>query len=124
MMNIDYPFHFDINGRSAATSNEDHIRDMIEELLFTTPGERVNRPDFGCGLMSMVFEPLGPELAAALQFTVHSALNRWLGDLIDILVLDIKSEESTLTILVRYAIKRTGEHKTEFFVKDGSGGIV
>jgi uncharacterized protein len=122
MMNIDYPFHFDINGRSASTGTDDHIRDMIEELLFTSPGERVNRPDFGCGLMSMVFEPLGQELVAALQFTVQSALNRWLGDLIDILILDVKSKESALTISVRYAVKRTGEHKTEIFVRKGSGG--
>lgn len=122
-MNLDYPFHFDINGRTAATTDEDHIRDMIEELLFTTPGERVNRPDFGCGLMGMIFAPIGPEMIAALQFTVQSALNRWLGDLIDVLALDTRSEESTLTISVRYAIKRTGEQRKETFIRERSGGM-
>ena len=65
-MNIDFPFHFDNRGRTAATDDDDHIRDMIEEFLFTNPGERVNRPDFGSGLLQMVFAPNSPELAAAL----------------------------------------------------------
>ena len=57
---------------------------MIEQLLFTNPGERVNRPDFGSGLLQMVFAPNSPELAAALQFTTQAALQRYLGDLIDL----------------------------------------
>ena len=69
-MNIDFPFHFDGRGRTAATGDDDHVRDMIEQLLFTSPGERVNRPDFGSGLLQLVFAPNSPELAAALQFTV------------------------------------------------------
>ena len=83
-MNIDFPFHFDGRGRTATTTDDDHIRDMIEQLLFTNPGERVNRPDFGSGLLQMVFAPNSPELAAALQFTTQAALQRWLGDLIDL----------------------------------------
>ena len=83
-MNIDFPFHFDGRGRTAATDDDDHIRDMIEQLLFTSPGERVNRPDFGSGLLQLVFAPNSPELAAALQFTMQAALQRWLGDLIDV----------------------------------------
>ena len=65
-MNIDFPFHFDSRGRTASTSDEDHIRDMIEQVLFTGPGERVNRPDFGTGLMQLVFAPNSDELAATL----------------------------------------------------------
>ena len=78
-MDIDYPYHFDGRGRTATTDLNDHIRDMIEELLLTSPGERVNRPDFGSGLLQMVFAPAGTEVATALKFTIQAAVQRWLG---------------------------------------------
>ncbi len=114
-MNIDYPFHFDGRGRVATTDDDDHIRDMIEQLLFTNPGERVNRPDFGSGLLQLVFAPNSPELAAALQFTVQAALQRWLGDLIELQALEVTSEESTLRVLVQYIVRRSGERRSETF---------
>jgi phage baseplate assembly protein W len=116
-MNIDFPFHFDEAGRTAATDDDDHIRDMIEQLLFTNPGERVNRPDFGSGLLQLVFAPNSPELAAALQFTMQAALQRYLGDLIDLQTLEVTSQDSTLNVLVKYVVKRTGDSRTENFVR-------
>lgn len=95
-MNIDYPWRFNGRGRTADTDDTDHIRDMIEQLLFTSPGERVNRPDFGSGLLQLVFAPNSPELAAALRFTTQAALQRWLSDLIDVQALEVVSEDSTL----------------------------
>ncbi len=116
-MNIDFPFHFDQRGRTAATGYDDHIRDMIEQLLFTNPGERVNRPDFGSGLLQMVFAPNSPELAAALQFTAQAALQRYLGDLIDLQSLEVTSQDSTLSVVVKYVVKLTGDSRTENFVR-------
>ena len=84
LMNIDFPFQIDGRGRTAAATDDDHIRDMIEQLLFTNPGERVNRPGFGSGLLQMVFQPNSTELAAALQFTLQGSLQQWLGDLIQL----------------------------------------
>ena len=92
---------------------------MIEQLLFTSPGERVNRPDFGSGLLRMVFEPNSPELAAALQFTIQAALQRYLGDLIEVRAVQVTSQEGTLGILVQYAVRRTGEQRTETFQRSG-----
>ena len=115
LMNIDYPFHFDSRGRTATTDDVDHIRDMIEELLFTAPGERVNRPDFGSGLLRMVFEPNSPELAAALQFTMQAALQRYLGDLIEVRALSVQSDDGTLNVLVQYVIRSTGEQRQDTF---------
>ncbi|MEL6763593.1 MAG: GPW/gp25 family protein, partial [Cyanobacteria bacterium J06607_6] len=83
-MNIDYPFHFDNLGRTATTPEADHVRDMIEQLLFTNPGERVNRPTFGSGLQQLIFAPNSPELAATLQYTLQAALQQWLGDVIEV----------------------------------------
>ncbi len=118
-MNIDFPFHFDECGRTAATDDGDHIRDMIEELLFTNPGERVNRPDFGSGLLQMVFAPNSPELAAALQFTVQAALQRYLGDLIDLQQLEVAAQDATLSVTVKYTIRRTQQSRTDVFVQGG-----
>jgi Bacteriophage baseplate protein W len=116
-MNIDFPFHFDQTGRTASTDYEDHIRDMIEQLLFTNPGERVNRPDFGSGLLQMVFAPNSPELASALQFTTQAALQRYLGDLIDLRELQVTAEDARLNVTVRYALRRTGNETTETFLR-------
>lgn len=114
-MNIDYPFHFDPRGRSASTDDDDHVRDLIEQLLFTSPGERVNRPDFGSGLLQLVFAPNCPELAAALQFTVQAGLQRWLGDLIDVAALQVSCEDATLRVDLRYSIRATGEVRSDSF---------
>ena len=64
-MNTVFPYQFDARGRTAEADDERHIRDLIEQLLFTAPGERVNRPTFGSGLLQLVFAPNSPELAAA-----------------------------------------------------------
>lgn len=116
-MNIDYPFHFDGRGRTAETGDDDHIRDMIEQLLLTSPGERVNRPDFGSGLLQLVFAPNSPELATALQFTMQAALQRWLGDLIEVRALEVTSRDSTLTVDVRYLVRRTSVEQTARFTR-------
>jgi phage baseplate assembly protein W len=118
-MNIDFPFHFDNRGRTATTSDDDHIRDMIEQLLFTNPGERVNRPDFGSGLLQLVFAPNSPELAATLQFTMQAALQRWLGDLIEVQALEVTSEDATLRVVLQYLVRRSGEQRMETFEQSG-----
>ena len=116
-MNIDYPFHFDNRGRTAETDNDDHVRDMIEQLLFTSPGERVNRPDFGSGLLQMVFAPNSPELAAALQFTVQAALQRWLSDVIDVGALQVTADDSILRVDLSYTVRATGDTHDESFTR-------
>lgn len=118
-MNIDYPFHFDRRGRTATTDDDDHIRDMIEQFLFTNPGERVNRPDFGAGLLRLVFEPNSPELATALQFTIQAGLQRWLADLVEVRNLQVRNEDSKLRVVVQYSVKRTGDQRTETFEQGG-----
>lgn len=118
-MQIDFPFHFDQRGRTASTDDRDHIRDLIEQLLFTNPGERVNRPDFGSGLLQLVFAPNSPELATALQFAVKAALQRWLSDLIEVQMLEVVSEDSTLRIFIQYLVLRTGEQRTTTFERSG-----
>jgi len=116
-MNIDFPFDFDGRGRTATTGTDDHIRDMIEQLLFTNPGERINRPDFGSGLLQLVFAPNSPELAATLQFTMQAALQQWLGDVIQVLDLDVASQDSSLTVDLKYLVLRTNQEQTASFTR-------
>jgi phage baseplate assembly protein W len=116
-MNIDYPFQFDRRGRAAITDDDDHIRDMIEEFLFTNPGERVNRPDFGSGLLQMVFEPNSPELAAALQFTIQAGLQQWLGDLIEVQRLTVVSQDAQLRVDVQYVVRRSQQNVQNSFTR-------
>lgn len=114
-MNIDYPFHCSGAGRTADTGADDHIRDMIEQVLFTNPGERVNRPDFGSGLLQMVFAPNTPEVATALQFSLQADLQRWLDDLIELQGLEVTSVDSTLLISIQYLVRRSNESRTAQF---------
>lgn len=116
-MQIDYPYHVDGRGRIAATHDEDHIRDLIEQVLFTTPGERANRPTFGCGLLQLVFAPNSDVLAAATQFTVQGALQQWLGDLIVVQSVDVAAVDAALTVQVQYMLRRSRRLRTTTFAR-------
>lgn len=106
-MNVDFPYHVDGRRRTATTDDDNHVRDLIEQVLFTSPGERVMRPDFGSGLLELVFEPGGPELEATTQFLVQGALQQWLGDLIVVQSLDVRMDDGTLGVEVGYVLLRT-----------------
>lgn len=121
MTDIAYPFHIDSHHRVAKANPDDHIHQMIEQVLFTTPGERVNRPTFGTGLMQLVFAPNGDELATAVQFLVQGALQQWLGDVILVEAIAVESEESTLRITVQYIVRRTQERQTTQFERSSVG---
>ncbi|MGD2087582.1 MAG: GPW/gp25 family protein [Candidatus Aminicenantes bacterium] len=112
---INFPFGFNERGRTAETGTDKHIRDMIEQVLFTAPGERVNRPTFGCGLRQLVFQPNSEELATATQFLVQGALQQWLGDLIQVDEVRVESNDSSLEVTIVYTVLRTGESRKAQF---------
>jgi Bacteriophage baseplate protein W len=114
-MNIDFPFRIDGRGRTASTDDGDHIRDMVEQILFTNPGERVNRPDFGSGMLQMVFQPNSVELAAALQFTLQAALQQTLGDRIQLQGVNVQNADSILQVTVQYAVRGDQQVRTAQF---------
>jgi uncharacterized protein len=118
MMDLAFPMHFDARGRTAGAGLEAHVRDLIEQLIFTNHGERVNRPDFGSGAMQLVFAPNSPELAATVQFTLQAALQRWLGDVIDVGDLTVSADDSRLTIDLAYVIKASGAAQNASFVRN------
>jgi phage baseplate assembly protein W len=108
MENTSFGFPFAVNqaGRINATGGDEAIRGKIIQVLFTAPGERVNRPEFGCGLFNLVFEPNDAILAPAIEFTVGQALARWLRD--DILVdrVHVDSAESTVSVEIVYTRRK------------------
>ncbi|MGP3950446.1 GPW/gp25 family protein [Streptomyces sp. 7N604] len=117
---IAFPFRPDRRGRTAHAAYDDHVRDLIEQLLFTSPGERVMRPDFGCGLLDLVFTPNSPELASALELSVHASLQRWLGELIEVESLDVVSEENVVRVHLRYVVRSTASRRDEVFEGRGA----
>lgn len=114
---VDFPYHLDGRGRTAASGPDDHLRDLIEQVLFTAPGERVMRPDFGSGLLGLVFEPGGPELVAATQHLVQGALQQELGHLLAVESVEVTQDEGVLTISVSYVALRTQERAAATFTR-------
>lgn len=121
MMNAAFPFHFDNRGRTAEAAGDRHIRDLIEQLLFTSPGERVNRPTFGSGLLQLVFAPMDDALAGAVQMRVQGALQQWLGDLIRVEEVRVESEDASIRVTVQYTVLRSQERQTAQFQRGVSG---
>ena len=119
MPNVDFPFHFDHRGRTALAGDADHIRDLIQQVLFTSPGERVMRPSFGSGLLQVLFAPNSGELVATLQALTRAALQQELNSLIAVESVDVQAEDGTLNVTVRYVTLKTGMRQTETFVSGG-----
>jgi phage baseplate assembly protein W len=106
-MQIRYPFGFDGRGRTAQVDEDRHIADLVEQVLFTSPGERVNSPSFGSGLTRLLFAPNDDSLAAATQLAVQGALQQWLGDLIQVGSVQVQNLDATLEVTVSYLIRRS-----------------
>src|SRR5690554_995527 len=100
-MHIGFPFGLDSTGRIREVSTAQHLRDLIEQVLFSAPGERVMRPEFGSGAHHLVFEPAGEELAATTEYAVRGALQRYLGDLLVVHAIRVQSEQSTVRITLQ-----------------------
>jgi len=116
-MQIAYPLEIERTGEVATAETDAHIEQMIEQVLFTKPGERVNRPDFGCGIYGMVFEPMSGEMIAVTQALVRGNLLKWLGDRIHLEQLEVEAQDSKLVVSITYVILRTGQRRTASFVR-------
>lgn len=115
----DFPFAFDGRGRTAVSAGGDHVRDLIEQVLFTSPGERVMRPDFGSGLLELLFEPNGTALAATTQMLVTAALSQHLSHLIAVQNVEVEANDGTLVVSVRYTLLADRSTHRDSFAKKG-----
>jgi phage baseplate assembly protein W len=118
-MDVNFPYQFDGRGRTL-DPGADLLRQMVEQVLFTSPGERVNLPDFGSGLLQLIFAPNSLEMAAATQFAVQGALQKWLSGYAKVLSVVASAVDSTLTVTVTYAPLNTGITQVQTFVYGGA----
>jgi phage baseplate assembly protein W len=115
-MPISFPYRVDRTGRTASPADEAaHVRELIEQVLFTAPGERVNRPTFGTGVHQLVFAPASDEMATATQQLVKSALQQWLGAWIELQDVTVTARESTIEVSIVYMLRRTREQQLATF---------
>jgi phage baseplate assembly protein W len=119
MFNLDFAYHFDGRGRTAGTDLDDHIRDLIEQVLFTAPGARVNRPTFGSGLMQAVFAPNSQEMASATQFLLQGALQQNLSDLIEVNKVEVGADDNLLNVSIEYVVRNTQQQQVAKFTRGG-----
>ena len=120
-MQLDFPYHFDGRERTAETSEEEHIRDLIEQILFTNPGERVNRPEFGAGIYQLLFAPVSTEQVATTEFMIRGALQQYLGRRIAVQDITAKAVDAAIEITISYQVLRSGAlNSASFRLGDGA----
>ena len=112
MNTIDYPFGFDGRGRTAQSGEDEYLRELIEQVLLTAPGERVMRPTFGSGVRQLLFGAASPEVATTTQYVVQSSLQQWLADLITVEAVDVQARDGALLIDVQYVVRRSQTRAT------------
>lgn len=110
---IKYPFAIDAaRGRLAEEEDyAEHVEQLIKQVLFTAPGERINRPDFGCGIKRMVFAPNSVVTAALAQVTIYQSLTKWLGDAISVNDVKAAAIDERLEITIAYTLKARQERR-------------
>jgi phage baseplate assembly protein W len=121
-MNLAYPYGISPTGRTAETDDATHVRDLIEQVLFTAPGERVMLPDFGSGVNQLIFAPNSTDLAAATQMLVQAALQQWLSELIAVQGVTVEADEATLAVTIRYSILSSNQMQVQTFRRSLGGG--
>jgi phage baseplate assembly protein W len=117
-MNLNFPYQFDGRGRTM-DPQDDYVRQMVEQVLFTAPGERVNMPDFGSGLLQLPFAPNSMEMAAATQFAVQGALQKWLAAYVKVQSVTVAAQDEILTVTVRYSLLNSDVTQVQTFVSGG-----
>jgi uncharacterized protein len=108
-----YPFAIDngLGQLAEETDYAEHVEQMIKQVLFTNPGERINRPDFGCGLMRMVFAPNSEVTANLTQVMIVQSLERWLGTLIDVIDVKAIANNEKLEVAIVYILRARQERR-------------
>ncbi len=122
-MHIAFPFNISNHGRTAEADDNAHIRQMIEQVLFTSPGERVNRPDFGTGIQGLVFAAAGDEIMAATKFMVQGALQQHLLNVIQVQDIQVESEDTALKVMVQYIVLKTGQPEMAVFERESKDNL-
>lgn len=117
-MQVGFPFRVTPQGRIADPPYPEHVRELIEQLLFTVPGERVNRPKLGVGLLELVFSPLDHAVVAVAEHEVRAALNRWLAEAIEVESVRVVASDSSIEVTVLYRLRRDRSRRVDVFRRE------
>lgn len=122
-MDIAHPFRINNRGKTADATADEHVRHLIEQVLFTIPGERVNRPSFGSNIRQIIFSPNNSELVTATQFLLQGALEQWLGDVIQVEVVEASTttgitEGDSIQVIVQYVVRQTQQRQIVQFTRE------
>lgn len=113
---VAYPLDVAAGGRTRMTGDPVVAAEqLIEQLLFTAPGERVNRPTLGCGLIELLFDATTDELRAATEFQVKAALQQWLGTVIRVISVVVGGRASELDVTITYQLVDSPQPHTAVF---------
>src|SRR5215831_19010823 len=115
-MNLSFPYQFDGRGRTQEAALQDYVKQLVEQVLFTFPGERVNLPDFGSGLLQLPFAPGSVEMAAATQFSIQAALQKWLSNYVRVQSVTATAQDEVLTVTVTYTSLTSDITEVQTFV--------
>jgi phage baseplate assembly protein W len=106
---VSFPLRLDGYGRTVTVPTDTAVRELLAELLFTSPGERLNRPELGCGLIELIFDASTDELRAATQFQVTATIQQWLGDVLTVVAVEVRSFGTTIEVAVKYRLPSGGD---------------
>lgn len=106
---LSFPFHADDHGAAATSGHAEAVREQIEQVLLTVPGERVDRPAFGCGVQLLVFGTPTPQTLATTEYVVRTALRRHLGDVLAVDAVRVETRDGELRVDVLYTLRATGQ---------------
>jgi phage baseplate assembly protein W len=112
-----FPFRIDpVSGQAAQSPYGIHVDQMIRQVLLTSPGERADLPEFGCGLRQLLFAPNSDALQATTQLIVRRSLDRWLAGQIDVRDVQVSSGEggdySEILVQITYVLRETQSKQT------------
>jgi len=112
---LEYPYGVSGRGGPNTTDPASHLEQLILQVLFTNPGERVNLPQFGAGVQRLLFSPNSDALRTSTQFVISTNLNQWLGDRITVEQVNVTSEpgfEEEVTIEIVYVVRQTQQRQS------------
>jgi phage baseplate assembly protein W len=118
-MFLSFPYQFDEEFKTKVGQSPRNIRELIEQVIFVAPQERLNRPDFGVGILQYIFAPNSEYAAETLEGDIESALTLWLSEILVVEDVTVRAEESTLFVRVSYRLSGQSEVEVEEFTREG-----
>jgi uncharacterized protein len=120
---LGFPYRIDATGRTLTVDPVQHVADLVELVVMTEPGERVNLPNFGAGVQPLVFGALGGQLVSNTEAMIAGALTQWLDSYIVNQSVTVSAEMASLIIQITYEVRTRGITVTQTITKPIANGL-